>query len=105
MKKKIILIVCFLVLVGGVVFTSVGWNRSHKQNRQFFALIEQQTEIIDSLVNLPRNAINLQVSMDLTDKSKYTINGKGNSGTINAPNDKEYKLTVEIDSVSFLIKK
>ena len=42
--------------------------------------------------------VGFEVMLEVTDKSKLTVNGKGNSGTINIPQERHY--VVEIDSVS-----
>lgn len=100
MMKKIIIIVVMLLMVGGLVATSLGWRCDHKQNKEYWTIIVQQNAIIDSLANKKETAIYLDVQMELTDKSTYKINAKGNNGTITAPNDKTYHLEVELDSVS-----
>lgn len=101
MKKTIILIVCMLVLIAGVVVEGIGWNREYKHNRQLTAIIEENNKVIDSLVNKPRKSLNVDIHLDVTDKSTYKVNAKGNNGTIQAPNDKVYELKVVLDSVEF----
>jgi len=99
MKFKIILIVISVILLGGNVFFSYEWHKSHKTKKEYFSLIEKQSATIDSLVNHPAKSVRMEVKMDLTDKSKFEINGKNNSGTINVPNERKYILEIEYDSI------
>ena len=90
-----------LVLLGGCIVEGIGWNREYKHNRQLTAIIENDAKVIDSLVNKPRKSLNVDIHLDVTDKSTYKVNAKGNNGTIQAPNDKMYELKVVLDSVEF----
>lgn len=99
MKTKLILIIISIILLGGNIFTGYEWNRTYKEKKDYFEVIVKQNEIIDSLVNTPPR-LNMEVKMNLTDKSKFEINGKNNSGTINVPTTRTYVLEVEYDSVS-----
>jgi hypothetical protein len=90
-----------LILLGGCVVTGIGWQREYKHNKQLTAIIEEDAKVIDSLVNKPRKSLNVDINLDVTDKSTYKVNAKGNQGTIQAPNDKVYELKVELDSVEF----
>ena len=90
-----------LVLIAGVVVEGVGWNREYKHNNQLTAIIGENNKVIDSLVNKPRKSLNVEIKLDVTDKSTYKVNAKGNQGTIQAPNDKTYELKVILDSVEF----
>lgn len=60
---------------------------------------EQQT-VIDSLLN--RHSISFEVELNVTDKSKMTVNGKGNSGYIYVPSERTYIL--EVDSTNISLK-
>lgn len=104
MKLKIILICLVILLCGGLVFTSYEWNKTNKEKKQYFSLIEKQNAIIDSMVNNPAKSVTVKVEMQVADKSKFTINGKNNSGTINVPTEKIYVLQVDFDSISTTIK-
>lgn len=64
------------------------------------SIIERQSVAIDSLVR--RKAINANVSMSVTDKSKNVVRGRKNSGTIELSSDKSYKMVLDSISVSFL---
>lgn len=105
MKKKLIIAIIIAVLTGCNVFTGYEWHKTNREKRAFFSLIENQNSTIDSLVNNPAKCLKIDVKMDLTDKSKFEINGKNNSGTINVPNEKTYILEVQYDSVSILFEK
>lgn len=105
MKLKIILILISVILLAGNIFSGYEWHKSHKTNKEYFNLIEQQSATIDSLVNNPATSIKLDVQMELTDKSKFEISAKNNQGTITAPSDKTYTLEVKLDSVSAYINK
>ena len=104
MKLKIILICLVLLLSGGVGFTSYEWAKTDKEKKQYFSLILEQNAIIDSMANNPAKSVTVQVEMEVADKSKFTINGKNNSGTINVPTEKIYVLQVEFDSVFAVIE-
>lgn len=99
MKTKIIITVIIALLLGGNIFMGYEWNRTYKEKKDYFSVIEKQNSIIDSLVNHPAKSVRMEVKMDLTDKSKFEINGKNNSGTINVPNERKYILEIEYDSI------
>lgn len=93
---KIILIAIVAVIITGL---ATGVALQHKTIKQNNKTIDFQRETIDSLLALPpAESITLEVMLEVTDKSKLTVNGKGNSGTINIPQERHY--VVEIDSVS-----
>lgn len=101
MKTKVFLIIIG-ILIAGVTATSIGWGTTHKQSKERLETIEFQRVTIDSLLALPpaeSNELTIELKMDVTDKSHLTVNGKGNSGTINVPTERKY--TIEIDSTSF----
>ena len=62
-------------------------------------VVEQQM-VIDSLLN--RHSISFEVELNVTDKSKMTVNGRGNSGYIYVPSERTYIL--EIDSTNISMK-
>lgn len=105
MKLKIILIVISILLLVGNIFSGYKCWKTDKTNKEHFSLIEKQSATIDSLVNNPATSIKLDVSMQLTDKSKFEISAKNNQGTITAPSDKSYTLEVKLDSVTAYINK
>lgn len=61
---------------------------------------EEQSRVIDSLLN--RRMTVFDVQMHIQDKSKFSIYGSHNKGTINVPNERTY--TLEIDSVNMKVK-
>lgn len=63
-------------------------------------VIERQATTIDSLLNRRDKFIDLQ--LHVTDKSKATIYGRYNKGTIIIPQEKIYRL--ELDSTTLNIK-
>lgn len=90
-----------LILLGGCIVEGIGWQREYKHNKQLTAIIDENNKVIDSLINKPRKSLNVDINLDVTDKSTYKVNAKGNQGTIEAPNDKVYELKVVLDSVEF----
>ncbi len=108
MLKKILIIVV-AVLVAALAATSIGWYGTSRVNKVRMSVVEAQNltiefqrRTIDSLLSLPpaeTNELTVELHMDVTDKSKLTINGKGNSGTITVPTERKY--TVEVDSAVF----
>lgn len=105
MKTKIIITVIIALLTAGNIFSGYGWFKTDKTNKEYLNLIVKQSATIDSLVNNPATSIKLDVSMQLTDKSKFEISAKNNQGQITAPSDKTYTLEVKLDSVSAYINK
>lgn len=100
MNKYVIIIslVINLLGVGGALWCSISSvNRMKKE----FAV--QQEKISEVISKLPP-AISLEAHLQVEDKSKFTLNGKGNSGTINVPQEKMYYLEFKMDSVSMIVK-
>ena len=107
MKK--ILVVCCGLLVAALSATSIGWHGASRLSKNRLETIEElkasvefQRRTIDSLLNLPPAEINeltVELHLDVTDRSRLTVNGKGNSGTITVPTERKY--TVEVDSAIF----
>lgn len=100
MKLKIILSVIIALLGCATIGAGYSWHESAKQNKQFLNIIQTQAATIDSLTNNPAQSLKIDLELNVTDKSKYSINAKGNNGTITAPTEKIYKLNLKIDSVS-----
>lgn len=98
-----------IILIGLAVLTitglSVAVGYQHKNIKNLNKTVDFQRETIDSLLALPpAESITLEVELHVTDKSKLTVNGKGNSGQIYVPQERHY--VVEIDSTSLgLIRK
>lgn len=68
-------------------------------SRQQKQIVHSQ-KVIDSLLN--RRMTVFDVYLAVQDKSKFTIYGRYNKGTINVPNTRTYIL--EVDSVNVKIK-
>lgn len=103
MKLKIILIALCTLLLGTNVFTGYEWFKEDKEKKEYMKVLVKQNEIIDSLVNSPRWSVVLDIDLAVTDKSKFDVNGKNNSGTIFIPQEKKYVLEVEYDSITKII--
>lgn len=93
-KIKIILIALVLIALG---VTSTGWIIGMREHQEQKARIEEQAKVIDSLLNIPPS-ISVSAKLDVTDKSKIDVNGKGNSGTINVPTERVYVVELQLDS-------
>lgn len=101
MNKWIIIILSVLLCV-----SVTGWILTERTAKDRGRRIDEQSEVIDSLLSLPPSqSLSLDVYMELTDKSKFEVNGKNNQGTITVPSDKSYVLEVRLDSVSAYISK
>lgn len=99
-KKKERFIFClflafFLVLI---VFLFTINEKNKQQIKHLQNANKEQKIIIDSL--LARKSIVLDVKLQVQDKTRTTINGKGNSGTINVPSEKVYVLQIDSTSIS-----
>lgn len=93
----IILIVINLLGIGGCLWCSISSNSHLKAE-----LTKQKQEIHEVLQNLPPS-VAVDCHLVVEDKSKMTINGKGNSGTISVPQEKTYYLELVMDSVSIKV--
>lgn len=82
----------------GILITSVCLQ--HKHVRSLQSHVTEQHMVIDSLLN--RRMTMMDVGLYVTDKSKNTIYGRYNKGTITMPQEKTYHL--EVDSVSIALK-
>lgn len=71
-----------------------------KQIRSLEAQVNEQHMVIDSL--LKRRMTVIDCKLQVTDKSRFTIYGRHNKGTINVPNDRTY--TLEIDSTNITVR-
>jgi hypothetical protein len=100
MKQTKIMMVIIAVLVAGLVTMSILCRSQKKHVSTLKMQVKEQSAIIDSLLN--RRMTVFDVRLNVTDKSKSTIYGRYNKGTINMPQEKTYKL--EIDSTNIAIK-
>ena len=82
----------------GILITAVGLQHKHVRSLQNH--VKEQHMVIDSLRN--RRMTVMDVQLYVTDKSKNTIYGRYNKGTITMPQEKTYHL--EVDSVSIALK-
>lgn len=102
MKKWIIIAaaIYFAATACTIAILSVQLNSSKKVCANLQERTEEQSRVIDSLLN--RRMTVFDVQLNVQDKSKFTIYGRHNSGTINVPNERIYELVV--DSVNMKIK-
>lgn len=99
MKTWIKIIIYAVVAVIIITLTTV----SIMQRKHIVTLkntVTEQQLVIDSLLN--KHSIVFEVSLNVTDKSKMTVNGKGNSGYIYVPSERTYIL--EVDSTNISLK-
>jgi hypothetical protein len=59
---------------------------------------EDQTVIIDSL--LKRRMTVFDVTLSVTDKSRFAVYGKYNKGTIYVPSERTYELKIDSTNIS-----
>lgn len=90
-----IAIAVLMSLAVGISAALLSESRGHV--RTLKKEIEHQNVIIDSL--LARRMSVMDVQLDVTDKSKVYVFGRKNSGTINVPQQRTYKLLVDSTSV------
>lgn len=89
-------ILAVLLAVIAVLSVSVAKDRKHIKSLQ--GQVAEQSAIIDSLLN--RQSVVFDVSLNVQDKTRLTVNGKGNSGTINVPQEKVYVLEIDSTNIS-----
>lgn len=94
MKNFKRLLCCAAVIV--IVTLSIAFAFSSRSNRQLQNRVQEQSKIIDSLLNRRIKAVD--VELYVTDKSKNVIYGRYNKGTITMPQERKYIL--EVDSIS-----
>lgn len=96
--------VAVIVCAMGATATITVLSHKLKSKAEVCAELKQRTEeqsrVIDSLLN--RRMTVFDVQMHIQDKSKFSIYGSHNKGTINVPNERTY--TLEIDSVNMKVK-
>lgn len=102
MKKWIIIAaaVYFAATTGTIAVLSVQLKNKTEMCSHLKEQTEEQSRVIDSLLN--RRMTVFDVQMHVQDKSRFSIYGKYNKGTINVPNERKYIL--EVDSVNIKIK-
>lgn len=88
--KWVSIAACVMALAVTIFVAAYQGKTIRKQNQT----IMFQQEVIDSLLN--RRMVVFDVSLAVTDKSRFSVYGKYNKGTINVPSEKTYIL--EIDS-------
>ena len=89
-----------MLLVSVVATLSVLCHGQRKQIRQLTHRIDEQSEVIDSL--LARRMKVFDVRLEVMDRSRTNVYGRYNKGTISVPSVKTYRL--ELDSVFNNIK-
>lgn len=89
-------ILAVLLAVIAVLSVSVAKDRKHIKTLNY--QVKEQSAIIDSLLN--RQSVVFDVCLNVQDKTRLTINGKGNSGTINVPQEKVYVLEIDSTNIS-----
>lgn len=98
--KTWIKVLIVAVLCGAVSTLAVWCHNQRKQIRQLTHRIDEQSEVIDSL--LARRMKVFDVRLEVMDKSRTNVYGRYNKGTISVPSVKTYRL--ELDSVFNNIK-
>lgn len=94
---KWVVLAVLLCLIAILLTTAIGQRKHIKSLSNH---VREQGVVIDSL--LSRRMTVMDVELYVTDKSKNTIYGRYNKGTISMPQEKTYKL--EVDSVAIAIK-
>jgi len=90
----------YLILAAAVAVLAALYQGSVKHNKSLKLQVQEQSVIIDSL--LKRKTYNFEVKLNVTDKSKSTIYGRYNKGTISMPHERIY--TLVLDSTQFTVK-
>lgn len=100
MKKWIIIAaaIYFAATACTIAILSVQLNSSKKVCANLQERTEEQSRVIDSLLN--RRMTVFDVQLHVTDKSHFAIYGRYNKGTINVPNERRYELTIDSTNVS-----
>ena len=90
--------VILAVLLAVIAVLSVSVAKDRKHIKTLKTQILEQSAIIDSLLN--RQSVVFDVSLNVQDKTRLVVNGKGNSGTINVPQEKVYVLEIDSTNIS-----
>lgn len=94
MKTKIMIIIMAVLAGWGITTTTVA-SLQGKRVKEQSTMIKKQSQVIDSLITLPRNTF--EVKLSVNDQSKLTVYGK-KSENLTVPATKTYVL--KLDSVS-----
>lgn len=89
-------ILAVLLAIIAVLCVAVAKDRKHIKTLNY--QVAEQSAIIDSLLN--RQSVVFDVSLNVQDKTRLVVNGKGNSGTINVPQEKIYILEIDSTNIS-----
>jgi hypothetical protein len=84
----------------GITVMTVLYSSSRNHVKTLKNQVNGQSAVIDSL--LRRRMTVFDIRLNVTDKSRSTIYGRYNKGTITMPQEKTYKL--EIDSMNVHLK-
>ena len=98
MKK--VLWICLATAAVAITILSIELGHNVVMCRHLKRQVADQTVIIDSL--LKRRMTVFDVTLSVTDKSRFAIYGRYNKGTINVPNERRYVL--EVDSVNLKMR-
>ncbi|MCL2290819.1 MAG: hypothetical protein FWC34_09005 [Bacteroidetes bacterium] len=96
--KYAVLAVVLSVMVTTIVLQQRNIKSLKNQTKEQSEVILEQRGTIKEL--LQKETFRFDVALNVRDQSKMTVNGKGNSGTINVPTTRTYEL--KIDSSSFI---
>lgn len=99
MKKWSWILMAVMAVVTALAVTVASLEGSHR--RSLARQVKEQSAVIDSL--LKRDQPLFDVDLYVTDKSRNTIYGRYNRGTINMPQERRYIL--EVDSVNVMTLK
>ena len=94
--KKAIKYIIYAIVALALAVSCVITGLTAKHNKTLIRCNAEQSKIIDSLLNRRMKIVDVQLYV--TDKSKNTIYGRYNKGTILMPQERKYIL--EVDSVS-----
>lgn len=89
-------IIIYSLISAAALSLAVALGYSERNNRALKHRTIEQSKVIDSLLNRRIKAVDVQLYV--TDKSKNTIYGKYNKGSIQMPQERKYIL--EVDSIS-----
>ncbi len=99
MKKWSWILIAVMAVITALAVTAASLEGSHR--RSLARQVKEQSVVIDSL--LRRDQPLLDVKLCVTDKSRNTIYGRYNKGTISMPQERRYVL--EVDSMNMVLKR
>lgn len=94
--KTAIIILAVAAVSTIITLSVILWN-TKEYCRHLKRQTEEQTVMIDSL--LKRRMTVFDVTLSVTDKSRFAIYGRYNTGTINVPNERTYELKIDSTNV------